>query len=113
MTPLTVQDVLAHQATVALWPQLHQVEQDLLLCLAMRAIFNDQFLAGQVVMRGGTVLHKVHLAPAARYSEDIDLVVVGDPLRNSSDEAITERYKLRPLVGSDFKVEERQAEVIT
>jgi predicted nucleotidyltransferase component of viral defense system len=29
-------------------------------------------------MRGGTVLHKVHLAPAARYSEDIDLVAVGD-----------------------------------
>jgi Nucleotidyl transferase AbiEii toxin, Type IV TA system len=28
-------------------------------------------------MRGGTLLHKVHLAPAARYSEDIDLVVVG------------------------------------
>jgi predicted nucleotidyltransferase component of viral defense system len=29
-------------------------------------------------MRGGTLLHKVHLAPASRYSEDIDLVVVGD-----------------------------------
>lgn len=28
-------------------------------------------------MRGGTVLHKVHLAPAARYSEDIDLVALG------------------------------------
>jgi predicted nucleotidyltransferase component of viral defense system len=26
-------------------------------------------------MRGGTLLHKVHLAPPARYSEDIDLVV--------------------------------------
>ena len=29
-------------------------------------------------MRGGTLLHKVHLAPASRYSEDIDLVVFGD-----------------------------------
>jgi predicted nucleotidyltransferase component of viral defense system len=29
-------------------------------------------------MRGGTVLHKGHLAPASRYSEDIDLVRVGD-----------------------------------
>lgn len=27
-------------------------------------------------MRGGTVLHKAHLAPAAHYSEDIDLVLV-------------------------------------
>lgn len=35
MYPLTFQDVLAHQAMVP-WPQLHQVEQDLLLCLAMR-----------------------------------------------------------------------------
>jgi hypothetical protein len=55
MTPLTVQDVLAHQTHVP-WPELHQVEQDLLLSLAMRAIFEDKFLAEQVAMRGGTVL---------------------------------------------------------
>lgn len=42
------------------------------------AIFADPFLSTQVAMRGGTVLHKIHLAPAARYSEDIDLVAVGD-----------------------------------
>lgn len=77
MTPLTMQDILAHQAQVP-WPVLAQVEQDLLLCRAMLAIFNDPFLSGQVAMRGGTVLHKVHLPPASRYSENIDLVVVGD-----------------------------------
>ncbi len=77
MTPLARQDVLAHQAK-APWPALYQVEQDLLLCRAMVAIFNDDFLRKQVAMRGGTVLHKVHLAPASRYSEDIDLVVVGE-----------------------------------
>jgi Nucleotidyl transferase AbiEii toxin, Type IV TA system len=76
MTPLTLQDVLTHQASVP-WPELYQVEQDLLLSLSMRAIFDDPFLSAQVAMRGGTVLHKIHLAPAARYSEDIDLVVVG------------------------------------
>ena len=48
-----------------------QVEQDLLLSKAMAAIFSDDFLRGQVAMRGGTVLHKVHLAPAVRYSEPI------------------------------------------
>lgn len=58
---LTHQDVLAHQQTVQ-WPELYQVEQDLLLSLAMTAIFNDAFLSSQVAMRGGTVLHKVHLA---------------------------------------------------
>jgi predicted nucleotidyltransferase component of viral defense system len=44
----------------------------------MVALFSDSFLKGQMAMRGGTVLHKVHLAPASRYSEDIDLVAVGD-----------------------------------
>lgn len=76
MIPLTRQDILAHQMVVP-WPSLRQVEQDLLLCRAMMAIFNDEFLSTQVAMRGGTLLHKVYLSPAARYSEDIDLVVIG------------------------------------
>ena len=77
MNPLTRRDVIAHQASVP-WPHQRQVEQDLLLCLAMAALFNDGFLRSQIAMRGGTLLHKVHLAPASRYSEDIDLVVYGD-----------------------------------
>lgn len=44
----------------------------------LAALFNDRFLRTQIAMRGGTLLHKVHLAPASRYSEDIDLVVFGD-----------------------------------
>jgi len=76
MTPITRQDILAHQAVVP-WPAQYQVEQDLLLCQAMVALFEDAFLSSQVAMRGGTLLHKVHLPPPARYSEDIDLVVVG------------------------------------
>lgn len=77
MTPLVQRDILAHQQQVP-WPNLRQVEQDLLLCRAMTALFDDAFLKTQIAMRGGTLLHKVHLAPAARYSEDIDLVVIGD-----------------------------------
>lgn len=76
MTPITRQDILAHQAVVP-WAAQYQVEQDLLLCRAMVALFDDKFLSSQIAMRGGTLLHKVHLAPPARYSEDIDLVVVG------------------------------------
>lgn len=98
MTPLTLQDVLAHQSAVP-WPELYQVEQDLLLSLAMRAIFEDRFLAEQVAMRGGTVLHKVHLAPAARYSEDIDLVAVGDRPEGHITKALTR--VLRPLLGKE------------
>jgi predicted nucleotidyltransferase component of viral defense system len=77
MNPLNRRDVLDHQGRVP-WPTLAQVEQDLQLCRAIDAIFSDKFLASQVAMRGGTLLHKVHLAPAARYSEDIDLVAIGD-----------------------------------
>jgi predicted nucleotidyltransferase component of viral defense system len=77
MIALTLEDVLVHQNNVP-WAELYQVEQDLLLSLSMHKIFADKFLSGQVAMRGGTILHKVHLAPPARYSEDIDLVIVGD-----------------------------------
>lgn len=98
MITLTRQDILAHQ-TVVPWPEPHQVEQDLLLSLAMHAIFNDTFLQGQVAMRGGTVLHKVHLAPAARYSEDIDLVAVGERPEGHIRKALMR--VLRPLLGRE------------
>ena len=74
MTPITERDVLAHQDH-APWGQFRQVEQDLHLCRVMAAIFADKFLRSQVAMRGGTLLHKIYLAPPVRYSEDIDLVV--------------------------------------
>ena len=62
MTPITRQDILAHQVVVP-WGAQYQVEQDLLLCRSMVALFDDRFLSSQVAMRGGTLLHKVHLAP--------------------------------------------------
>ena len=96
MTPLTRRDVLAHQATVP-WPSQRQVEQDLQLCRAMAALFQDTFLLGQIAMRGGTLLHKVHLAPASRYSEDIDLVVFGDRPEGHIEAAI--RRVLRDQLG--------------
>jgi len=95
---LTRQDVLAHQREVP-GAELYQVEQDLLLCLAMRAIFSDRFLAKEVAMRGGTVLHKVHLAPAARYSEDIDLVAVGERPEEHIRKALMR--VLRPIFGKE------------
>jgi hypothetical protein len=48
---LTRQDVLAHQREVP-WAELYQVEQDLLLCLAMHAIFSDRFLATARILTG-------------------------------------------------------------
>jgi predicted nucleotidyltransferase component of viral defense system len=74
---LTRRDVLEHQQAVP-WTTQRQVEQELVLCQSMIAQFEDDFLKTQIAMRGGTLLHKVHLSPASRYSEDIDLVIVGD-----------------------------------
>lgn len=79
------------------WTRDAQVEQDLLLTRAMAAIFRDAFLRDQVAMRGGTVLHKIHLAHAARYSEDIDLVLVGD--RPAGDARRALRRVLQPVLG--------------
>ena len=58
------------------WVQDHQVEQDLVICRAIVAIYSNPFLAGRLAFRGGTALYKLHLTNAARYSEDIDLVQI-------------------------------------
>ena len=41
------------------WPTNEQVEQDLLICRCLVAIYNDEFLASQLAFRGGTALHKL------------------------------------------------------
>ncbi|HNQ87997.1 MAG TPA: nucleotidyl transferase AbiEii/AbiGii toxin family protein [Verrucomicrobiota bacterium] len=95
--PITRRDILAHQVAVP-WPSQRQVEQDLILCRAMVALFTDEFLRHQIAMRGGTLLHKVHLAPAARYSEDVDLVVVGNRPEDHIRKAL--RRVLNPMLGA-------------
>lgn len=94
MIPL--RDIAAWRAH-APWPSDTQIEQDLLLTRAMAGIFADDFLSDQVAMRGGTVLHKVHLAPAARYSEDIDLVQVGRQPNSQIEQAL--KRVLEPILG--------------
>lgn len=58
------------------WDSVAQVEQDLLICRCLVAIYSDEFLASQLAFRGGTALHKLYLLPQPRYSEDIDLVQI-------------------------------------
>jgi predicted nucleotidyltransferase component of viral defense system len=79
------------------WPKRSQVEQDLRLSRGVAAIFADSVLADHVAMRGGTVLHKAHLAPAARYSEDIDLVLVKAMDTDVLDQHL--RRVLTPMLG--------------
>lgn len=58
------------------WQEDFQVEQDLVIERALMAIYGDQYLKDRLAFRGGTALHKLYLSPAARYSEDIDLVQI-------------------------------------
>lgn len=58
------------------WTKNSFVEQDMVICRALVDIFSDPFLSNALAFRGGTAIHKLHLNPQARYSEDIDLVQV-------------------------------------
>jgi predicted nucleotidyltransferase component of viral defense system len=69
-------DYITEWRAHAPWVQDIQVEQDLVVCRALVAIFSDPLLQRALAFRGGTALYKIHIKPAARYSEDIDLVQV-------------------------------------
>lgn len=56
------------------WRDDSQVEQDLILSRLIIDFFNEPVLAENLCFRGGTAIHKLFLAPAVRYSEDIDFV---------------------------------------
>ncbi|MFM7144710.1 MAG: nucleotidyl transferase AbiEii/AbiGii toxin family protein [Actinomycetales bacterium] len=56
------------------WPSPAQVEQDLLLSRVLIEISQDGYLRDELVFRGGTCLHKLHLPIPRRYSEDLDFV---------------------------------------
>jgi predicted nucleotidyltransferase component of viral defense system len=56
------------------WPYPYQVEQDLILSRLMVEIATDELLRGELRLRGGTCLHKLHLERPFRYSEDLDYV---------------------------------------
>lgn len=58
------------------WFRMSHVEQDLVICRALVAVYSDPILAQSLAFRGGTALHKLYLTPQVRYSEDIDLVQV-------------------------------------
>jgi len=56
------------------WVLDRQVEQDLIISRALVELFSRAPVADALAFRGGTALYKLHITPAARYSEDIDLV---------------------------------------
>lgn len=111
------------------WSSSDKTEQDLIISRALVEIFSDPQLSRQMAFRGGTALHKTHMPPAARYSEDIDLVQrqtgsigpifdalrarldpwLGNPKRNQGPGVVTLVYKIEsqgmPPIPLRLKVE--------
>ncbi len=56
------------------WPTQLQIEQDLLLSRLIVEIAGHELLGGELALRGGTCLNKLHLPEPLRYSEDLDYV---------------------------------------
>ena len=56
------------------WATADQIEQDLLLSRAICEISGHSYLGNELLFRGGTALHKLHLPSPLRYSEDLDYV---------------------------------------
>jgi predicted nucleotidyltransferase component of viral defense system len=120
---------ITHWRNVVPWPQDAQVEQDLILSRALVEIFQEPVLSKGLLLRGGTVLHKLLVSPARRYSEDIDLVqaapgpigpildairarldpVLGAPRRERNPDNVTLRYRMEseipPVTSLRLKVE--------
>lgn len=66
-------DYITNWREQAPWINDAQVEQDLAISRVLVDIFSNRTLHDALAFRGGTALFKLYL-PAARYSEDIDLV---------------------------------------
>ncbi|HEU0130285.1 MAG TPA: nucleotidyl transferase AbiEii/AbiGii toxin family protein [Mycobacteriales bacterium] len=68
------------------WASRDQVEQDLLLERVVVEVARHPYLGNELVFRGGTCLHKLHLPEPWRYSEDLDYVrATGGPISGVLD----------------------------
>jgi len=77
---------LREWSAYAPWPDLRQVEQDLIICRALCDIFSSERLQGKIAFRGGTAIHKLLFRKPLRYSEDIDLVQTSaEPIGTTAD----------------------------
>lgn len=90
-------DYVTAWRAVAPWVDDAQVEQDLVISRALVEMFSHPLLAQSLAFRGGTALYKLYLTPAARYSEDIDLVQVEAGPAGAAMDAI--KATLNPWLG--------------
>ena len=93
------------------WISDAQVEQDLIISRLLVELYQDELIREKLLFRGGTALHKIHLSPAVRYSEDLDFVqgnaeVIGEVLS-----AI--RKICRPLFGKPRTRQKEDSVILT
>lgn len=116
-------DYITEWRDQAPWVDDAQVEQDLVMSRALIDIFSNETLHNALAFRGGTALFKLHL-PAARYSEDIDLVQVkaepagpvmdalrevldpwlGEPKRKQKNALVTLAYRFQSEDGQPLRL---------
>ncbi|MFK7828139.1 MAG: nucleotidyl transferase AbiEii/AbiGii toxin family protein [Congregibacter sp.] len=116
-------DYITEWRDKAPWVDDAQVEQDLVISRALIDIFSHETLHHALAFRGGTALFKLHL-PAARYSEDIDLVQVnaepagpimdalrevldpwlGEPKRKQNNAMVTLTYRFQSEDGQPLRL---------
>lgn len=84
------QAYLQEWSAKAPWPDLRQIEQDLVICRALCDLFNAPALAGKIAFRGGTAINKLLFRQPLRYSDDIDLVQTQPELIGTTVDAIRE-----------------------
>lgn len=92
-----------------LWQNENQIEQDLLLSMAMIEISNDSLLGTELVLRGGTAFHKLFLPEPYRYSEDLDFVRIsgggiGDVMKRLTSLGRELGFEVRTKMGEFPKV---------
>jgi len=93
------------------WVTDAHVEQDLVICRALVAIFQSSFLAERLAFRGGTALHKLYFDIPRRYSEDIDLVqIIPAPIGQVID---TLQQVLNGFLGSPRRKQTEQSVILT
>jgi len=83
---MVIEDAILEWEQEHPWQLKSQIEQDLIICRALCALYNDEYLSKHLAFRGGTSFNKLYFHPQPRYSEDIDLVqIIAEPIKETID----------------------------
>lgn len=89
--------IIQHWKKQAPWQTNTQVEHDLILTRALISLYQHPIIRENLAFRGGTALNKIFVNPSARYSEDLDFVLINDLPVGDTMSAI--RETLDPWLG--------------